>query len=535
VDLESKIKARVIYYSEKYYSERGSFMLFFAAGIFPLLVFMMALSLDVTNYMRADQRLQEVADDAALLAWRYLPYKAQAIEAVRLFIAQRGLAGAVSEIRMAPARPGSEDFNDEFEVVLEEQQPLTFMSYLVEDAALPLRSVARARITPVDVYIAVDRSSYVAPSLLSDPWINPVWSVYFRDQAPFNSFINPETGLEVTTAPAQFMTQLCFNSYFANIKRTAINLYEYFSSAGRNGVGIGVFPGIGIENLRNIRGVLRPGQNVEPSIVGSGEAKALQNFPSRNEQDYFYYSGVRLGASSWCAAAAASDNSIDVAAPISYSREEISTIHKIWKPLGKNQADITKLDGDDVIFNPDYQSALTVRESLWSTIAKPVTPNSRAVMDTIIANLAKGPDTELLNGKAIRGGLTGTSTRTGIILAGDVPHINNSRFKNESDAVSIELKESFSVLRQLITDNQNLRMKMVYVVIDDSSRPAITELTEIQDRTSRLASLFEEQQNQTNLEGRLDLQVIYSNNFRTLNEEVLASVVLDNTRKVLSY
>ena len=517
-------------------SEQGTFMLFFAAGILPLLMFMMALSIDITSYMRADERLQETADDAAILAWHYLPYQIQALEAVNRFISQRGLSGTIAQLRMAPARPGSENFNDEFEVILEQQQSLTFMSFLAQDAALQLRAISRTRSTPSDVYIAVDRSAYVAPSLLSDPWNNPEVSDYFRNNAPFTEFIEPENGLLVTKAPAAFMTQLCFNPYFAAMKKTALTLYEYLAALGRNGVGIGVFPGVGTEYLRNLRAVLRPGQYADCKTIGSGEAFPLQIAAVRNQQDYYEYASVRLGASSWCAAAAAQDDNFTAFAP--YGIGNSSRIEKIWKSFSsipKNKNEITRVDRDDVVFNSDYQSDLSVREALWSAIAKNAVPNSRGVLDAVISNLAITPDSEAIDGVAIRGGLIGTSTRTGIILAGDIPYFNGIRFDNQADSVAAQLSQSLLVLRKLVTDNPNLRFKLVYIIVGDPSRPAISVLSDLEDRATRLADFFENEKNLTDLEGRLDLQVIYSNDFRKLSEQVLATVVLDNNRKVLSY
>lgn len=516
----------------------GSFLLFFAVGILPLLIFMMALSLDITNYLRADQQLQQTADDAALLAWRYLPYKAQAVEAVNRFIAQQGLGTAVSEVRIAPARIDSQQFNDEFEVILEQRLPLTFMSYLAVDAELPIKSVARARATPLDVYIAVDRSSYVAPSLLSNVWSNPQVSAFFRHRVPFNDFINPETGLIESSPPAEFMTQLCFNPYFSELKRTALSLYEYLSAAGRNGVGVGVFPGIEFDSLRTIRPLLRAAQNLSPAIANSGEAQALQKLAQRNYQDYYYYNGVRLGASSWCAAAAAEEGGSGLGTPNPYNEDFSASIEKIWKaPIETKtfKSDITIEDSDDIVFNPTYQSALTVKEVLWSAVAKPTTVNTRQLIDSVLANLVNGPDTESIKGASIRGGLTGTSTRTGIILAGDVPRLNGVRFKAEDDSVASQLGESFGLLRKLVNENLNLRVKIAYIIIDDPQRPASDLSLDMQERARALSTFFHNQQAGETLEGRLNLQVIYSNNFRNLNEELLATLILENQRKVLSY
>lgn len=517
--------------------ESGSYLLFFAVGVLPLLLFMLALSVDVGNYMRAQQRLQKTADDAALLAWRYFPYHSEAVSAVNAFIAQRGLSQTIAQVRMAPARTGSQDFSDEFEVILQEQLPLSFMSYLAQDAALPIRTSARARSTPLDVYIAVDRSVYMAPQQLNSVWPSSAQSPFFAS-VPFTSFQDPQNGNSlVLDPPEMFMSQLCFNPYFAGVKSSAIALYEYFAAAGRNGVGIGVFPGVSLDYVRDLRAVLRPQQTTVASDPMSGEAAALQLEGAASPQQDFYQYGnvVPLGASSWCAAASVLTPGFEAVAP--YGTGTSAKVKKIWMaPAGASTlpSEITRRIGSSVEFNPSYQSALTVREALWSAVAKSGTPNSRGVVDRTIANLASTPDSEAIGGLAIRGGLTGTSTRTGIILAGDVPYFNTSRFADSGDTVSAQLSQSFAVLRQILVANPTLRFKLIYVVVNDSLRPPLETPLDLPTRTANLAAYFEQEENLQDFAGRLELQVISGNSLRELNEQILATVILDNSRKVLS-
>lgn len=519
-------------------SERGSFLLFFAAAILPLIGFMMLLSLDISVYFKAEQKLQEAADDAALLAWRYLPYQSLAINAVKDLVKQRGLSGSLSYAGMATADGSSSaNFNDEFEVVLEQQIQPVFGSFISGSIKFPIRSIARSRSTPVDIFIAVDRSQYIAPASINEIWGSfSDSSKYFRDSAPFTSFIDHKTSLPVSREQAAiYMTQLCFNLYFSQLKSTALNIYEYLAGAGRNGIGMGVFPGIELDPMFTLRPLLRPAEQVRPNIADSGEAMALQGAASGFFQDSYYYDKNQLGASSWCAAAA--EQEMQFKAPVSYGADDSAPITKIWKPAfsGTNERQVSFNSSGEVVFNPAYQSFLTLRESLWSAVAKNSLPDSSAVIDSAIVQLAQGPDSESYNHQSVRGGLTGTSTKTAIILAGDVPYYRGMRFERESDPVAARLASSISIIRELVVENPELRVKVIFIIADDPARPASDSLNEIEERSLRLGMFFEQQQELVDLRGRLILHSFYARDFKALNQDLLASILLEDRRRVLSY
>jgi hypothetical protein len=514
--------------------ESGTFLLFFVAGLLPMLIFILSLSVDFSIYFRYQQKLQEVADQATLLAWRYLPYQKQAQLAARRFISSKGLDSSINYIGLASAVATSEKFNDEFEVRLSKDIPLSFISYLLPESVLSVKTVSKARATPRDIFIAFDRSLYMAAENPESSVVDQEYSVFFRDIVPFEPYINSENGKVVREAPTAFMTQLCFNRQFSATKRTAIQLYEYFSAAGRNGVAIGTFPGISLEGMYIIRPMLRAGLDVIPTIANSGEALPLQLSQFADRQDYYFHQSARLGASSWCAAAAANETSSSMQTPNLYDFLDPNEFQKIWKPKSlRPRQDIVSYTPADIRFNPDYQSNLTVKEVAWAAVVKNSTPETSALIQIMLANLLQGPEAEQSAGSALRSGLQGTTTKTAIILAGDVPYSQGQRFTKAGDLVAMQISTSFDVLSGILKDNPNLSFKILYILLDDSQRP--NPLHETRERVSELRNVFEEINRDSDFASRLQLELIYLTDPNDLSSRIISTLVFDNNNKVLSY
>ncbi len=510
--------------------QNGSFYIFFAAGLLPVLLFLISLSADFAVYNRTDQKLQELADQAALLAWRHLPYQEQAITAARRFLESKGAAASIDRIGLAPARPGYSKYNDEFEVSLSQDIPLKFISYFLPQAKLQTKAVARTRATPRDIFIAMDRSFYMAAGSLGENFVNQEMSSFLRDNTPFIPFVEHQGNTLVSTAPGRFMTQLCFNSFFSGFKNAAINLYEYFSAAGRNGVGVGVFPGIGSEGLRVVRPLLSASQNVLPDV--NGEALPLQISESHLDQDYYVYDAARLGASSWCAGAAANELSSEMRTPDSY--ETLGQFNKLWT-AGSNSdpRDIIETTNGQIAFNQDYQPFLKVKEVIWSAVVKNSTPDMKFVLDSVLVNLFSGPEYQNVLNASLRAGLSGTATKTAVILAGDVPYVNGQRFKQAGDLVSENLKDSINKIKPVLASNPQQKLKIIYIILNDPSRYAAPD--EVQERTAELDDVFNQFLSESEEFSRLKIEVIYSEDLESLTEKVLAYSILDDNNKVLAY
>ena len=233
----------------------GSISFFVAAFVIPFLFFLFSLSLDLSKYYTETQKAQKAADDAALFAYRFLPFGDQAVIAARNFLNDYGNLAEGAEITAD---------GHSVSIALNATSALSFARLFGLQAGVPMAAYARAWGTPLDAFIALDSSAQLGPAVpTGTPWgESDQWpAAYFFDA------LHPLYNQGVQIDP-RLLTQRCFNPAFSALKKAAIAAYDYLSISPQNAVGVGFYPGA-VSPLDLARDTL-PGGVVD---AGRGEAR----------------------------------------------------------------------------------------------------------------------------------------------------------------------------------------------------------------------------------------------------------------------
>lgn len=466
----------------------GSISIFFAGLILPFLFFLFALSIDITKYFRETQRAQKALDDAALYAYKFLPYQARAAQAAQSYLQQMGSSSQGLDVRVD---------GDSIELALNSQSQLSFAGYFMPEGAVSLTAYARVRGTPFDTLIAVDSSSYLAPQLSEEPWGSAQdWPAadFFRAGYPYPCL--KDNG---TLEDPRNLTQLCFNEAFSALKLAALRAYEYLAGFQSNAVGVGFFPGSGELWFDEVR----PVQFGRTTVPGWGEAVF---------KNYVRY----CGSSEYCAAAAERE--------VGHEAYKFQTPNRLiegsWSPPPNAPPMI--LSGE-WRFNPDYQTYLRTSEAIWSRVAVQELPYIDQLLSEILVRIIPPFFEE-------RGGLKNRPEKTGIVFAGDVPHLGAARFLNSNDAVAAALAAGLEQFRVVLRDNPDFSLKLFYVVLGHNHSPP-----ELGQRFSALQTFFDEQAAlDPALAGRFELRALMAQDPETLARRLAGELVLEKKNAVLS-
>lgn len=224
--------------------ERGITTILFAFMVLPILYFLFTLGLDLRVYSTESAYHQQVLDEATLGATRHLPRVEAARASVATYLAERGIAGATITATTS-----------EVAVTLSAAVELSFPRLLGVNAGVPYGVYSRARVNPVDAFVAVDLGAYLAPDVVN----GEVWgeSGTWGAASYFESFPRqPEPPLDPRRLTAQ-----CFNPALSAVKRSAVRAFDYLAAFQTNRVGLGIYPGNGyhLEVLRPLTPQPHPG------------------------------------------------------------------------------------------------------------------------------------------------------------------------------------------------------------------------------------------------------------------------------------
>ena len=471
--------------------QRGAVFIFIAAVMLPLMFFCFTISLDLLSFYRERIRVQRVLDDAAMLAYKFLPYQREALQAANQYLEQSGYSRQVFRTAVD---------GDGITIAYFQTLPIPFGAYFREAAGFPVKVYSRVRGTAFDTYIAVDRSRYLAPDgPLSELWGEERdWpaAYFFSHQKQFREYKADGSSSEVNS---RYLTQLCFNPPFSALKMAGIRVYEYLAGFKLNAVGLGMFPGGGVDSLDEVR----PLQYGLSSVPGGGEA----DFPSYNWS---------FRANEYCAAAAENENQAGhYHFPILNPR-----IEGLWrKPAGAPQMIVPGV----WTFNEQYRSYLRTAEVVWSQAAHHSLPQSHLVLQSVLAKVMPSVFTG-------RGGLVNSALKRAVILAADVPWAEGRRFNSESDSVAAALQRELDHLKTIIGENPRLAVKIYYVLMqhDGSSR-------DLKDRTERLGAFFRGQNPADGLlKDRFAVQLVVASSAQEMLSKTVGELVLDKKSGIIS-
>mgnify|MGYP001224256201 CR=1 FL=1 len=482
-------------------SQKGAMTLFIAFIIFPVLFALFTLSLDLSVYYTASQRAQKVADEAVVYAYRFLPSEQDAQRALELYLSQNSenidaLRGS-TEINISP---------DFISMAYRGISTLTFANLLGLELALPYHVSARARSTPLDIYLAMDSSAYLVPDVLgSDAWGNAAeWPAadYFRHEQFFyklDTQVNPPLSHKLDE---RVITQQCFNPVFSETKRAAVHIFDYLSSFRLNTIGLGFFPGY-LSQLDTVREVSRPG----PMQSGLGEANFMQHY------------GYAYHASIYCAAAAEKE----INNPAYRFPQYSSLLNQAMNcPSAGAQSILDPFSPEAPKLNPDYMACLKAREVIWS---RAINPQDEQNLPGVINNL----NNQLLavQSAAERGGLLASPVKVGIILSGDLPRSDGLRFPDAALTASLSqsLNHAISEVERL---NANYTLYLVIFRHQGINDP------NWENNLIALQAYFDQFNNRPLEQGEFRLRLFVADSSLRVAEEIISMLLLQKKTAMLA-
>ncbi|NDC38499.1 MAG: hypothetical protein EBZ48_10660 [Proteobacteria bacterium] len=475
--------------------QSGSVPLFFVTVMLPALCFLLSLSLDVGTYFNERASTQKALDDAAVYAYRFLPYQSQATAAANQYLSRLGsMSSGVTASFTA----------DGVQLRASRTFPLLFATIVgLQGAGLPLEVISRVRGVPFDVYISLDTTASVVPpptGALSDPVNAWPGANYFSAQ---------RFGLAGTSPDGRrALTQQCFNSVFSGLKLSAIQLLDYLGAFSLNAVGVGIDNGNAFNPLELIRSV-----RVSLPLPQNDVANRDAQFPQ------FQNGQV---ASADCAAVAQSE--LD---PLQY---RFPGFDAGLPPRGDfTLRPLTLIDPATRNLNPQYLPYLQAREVLWSQVARGASSGSTA---TLISNSFG----EILTAAPVlgRGGLIASAKKVLIVLASDLPRQGAVTFATGGDAAGIALQQAltssiFPYAATATSARASGRVELLYVLLQSPSTPNRSA------GAAALQSFFDAQRAAAGLsQEQFNARVIYVTDPNVLLQQVLGALALINKTAVVS-
>jgi hypothetical protein len=462
---------------------RGSITLMATVVLLPILFFLLTISLDLTQLYSDRSTVQRLLDEAALQGYRYLPYSAQARQAVDSYLKQlNSLPGAFETIVKS----------DSVEIIYDGVAPFTFASFVGRDSGIPYQLSARVRGTVLHAVLALDTGASLAPQAGAELWGNEgIWPAarLFTHFQPFGSQVS-----------AREMTQQCFNPVFLGLKRSALRLFDYLSSFEKNSLAVAIFPGT-LGSIDVIKDARRSGAELTRPVTG-----------------YFNIANGPISKNSYCLALTEEE-------PI-----ESPYLVPTRSGLGNEPTGVAERYTDPLSYTvPETSLAeLSVRETLWSRAIKPGSLSTRTLLSSVVDMLSVAGQ---LNSFEAQNRLAEKPIKAAIVLTSQLPHEGLEFFPSQSvkDALMVSMQQYWRLLGGgSDTNPTELRKGILYYVILAVPGASIERqlIAELQD-------FF----NQTLIDGEmssnLSVRVVYSENADELATGVIRSLVLENNTAVV--
>jgi hypothetical protein len=480
-------------------SENGSLTIFIAFIILPIIFFLLTLSMDLSVYYTRSERAQKIVDEAVLYAHRFLPEQEQARNVANLYLQQN-----LESLGPMAADPVIDLTSDSVSILYHGSSGLTFAGLFSKDSplSLPYNVFSSSRSTPLDIYLAVDTSSYLAPDLFNgSPWgaLNE-WPAanFFEHDYPL-SVTNPKDGSE-KKIDTRLATQQCFNEVLSAQKTAAIEVYDYLASFSLNSLGLGFYPtnAFTFDEAREIE-------------------KAGKRSDKEGEADINPYFGTPYQRNSFCAAAAERESQ-----NIAYNFPKISS-QLMANPLCPpgTASSITDATGKNI--NGDYQPCIQAKEAIWSrSVYDAAAQDFPSVFEFISLSLIapKSRGTE-------RGGLISSVPKIGIILSGDLPRLGAERFPK--DTVYKALEQKFDKVAEEIELNKT--NYTLYQVL--FSHRGITDNAWDQN-VAKYKEFLSKYNSKQFSNGSFKIKLFVADNPETVVSDIVSLILLEKRRVMIS-
>lgn len=476
-----------------YLSQRGSALLFVTAVVIPVIFFLFSLSVDLNVYYTRNQRAQKVLDDAVLYGHRFLPSQEAAKRAVQLFVNQNQ-----SELGEIGSGLSVSATSDMITATFTGTAPLNFTHWFGADIKLEFSAYAKARSTPLDVYLALDTGAAMAPGLASTPWGSALdWPAanFFESEPQFQDIDH------------RLVTEQCFNPSFSSEKLSAIRIYDILSSFQLNNIGLGFYPGF-IFALDQARSVEKGGRRSDAS-----------KFPG--EADFDKNSGTPYTNNLYCMAAAEREVQHLAYKFPTRNRKFESGIVDQNRPLNRLYPGTSDLDNE-------YLPYMEARDVIWSRAVNSV---SNSKFDDVLTLV--GSSLLAANSDTTRGSLIDAPVKYGIFISGDVPKISgkylpDSDVKNSLDVAINGLKTSISNFHSNVNFIFALFPSDSFLNSDGSPNVAWSNYIEA------LEEYLEEKNASQPANGKLLFKVIVAANPAKLADEITALMLLEKRTVMIS-
>lgn len=468
----------------------ASAMLFISMFFLPVIFFLGGISFDISKYYLERREIQRVLDDAALYAYRYLPYSETA---------QTVAASYISDYPIVS--PGEVQFDitsDTVQLRYSGSVQLQFGSFFGFPEGVPVGVLSQASGTPYDALLLLDVSSYQAPDVLTGTVRgNPAdWPAtqYFASNPKYQPDHDGD-GLPDEVDPV-LRTQQCFNPGFSSLKLSLIETYNFLASFSWNQIGVSVFPGNGAFS-NDLRPVVPESEAGAPGVV---QFRPYQGAFVRDDD---------------CAASALNE----VNAPQYNFPEGISAVSTWYPPQGGPQM-ISPVTG---AYDPDYEPYLSVKEAIWAKASdRSQVQNIDDVLAAAFANLYS------TGGIEERNMLSSQVFRTAVIFAGDVPRVSEGSVQERypHPVVQTAIAQRLSQIRTFAMTQQE-PIRLFYVVMNYPGAAV-----DLAAGMEALQAQFDGLNQDTN--DKFKARALFLRDQTELREKLLALLTLDKKSAVLS-
>lgn len=415
-------KSNITVRSQTARTERGSTLVLAITFIVPLLFLLLSVVIDIEQLFSYRNSIKSTLDRAATVGAQHLPYAQRAKDAIGRILEQNGIAPSKVQVTTSSSM-----------VSLQYKGTMvpTLARYFGADVTVPFGVASFARVNPRDIVILIDRSSYMAPSLLayesgtglvkgvSDD--SAIWGNRRDDPSPetnwpaadfFTDLLNPKIKYAGDKVLTRLLTQQCFNFSFGPIKHSAIALYDYFSADSANSVSVLTGPngiaGVPIFKIHD----MQPGGFLKQ---GKGEG----NYP-------YFRDNLGMAADEYCMAIA--ENEVSHPGYRVFPRS--AALPPLTVPAGKPAKMIDPITWK---LDPTRLPFLSARETIWSLSAVhnysgSTEANSQRRLDMLEGLRAIRRELVGATFRPERYGVTDAVHASAYVLLGDLPWIENRRF-----------------------------------------------------------------------------------------------------------
>ncbi len=328
---------------------------------------------------------------------------------------------------------------------------------------IPISAFSRVRGSVFDALILFDAGQYLAPPA------GKTWQPSLNDPDP-SQWYAADLADDFTDGDPLEFTQRCFNPAFNANKVLALSFYNYFSNFGMNRVGVAVYPGGDSEPLHLVVPVSKTKSSAWP---------------------------LRAIDAVYCAAMAEGE--------VPDSRyafpNDITPETRVINQSGK-----LEYDAD---YSPD------VSDVLWSY------PAIKSNGDFSYALRSIGSYLLGTNTMASRGGLTGRTLKTAIVVAGDLPWSSAGRYPSGAGNIRAALNELAT-----LTQNFKMDLKVYYVLMKHKGISVSTAQAE------KLADFFSSIKVDEE-DARFSIKLLYLKNSENLGS-VMDGIMLDRRSAVVA-